>query len=303
MRSTRFIQGTVGAMALTVSMGFLSYAPSASATLVAYDPFLSGSNRGAGEYDPGIDIRQQGAAALGWVGSSGVDGFGVAHAGATTSNFQPNAVGEDSVAVDYEQGGRLQWIGVGNFPLDRNVTRQLNPTPSSTEWYFSIMTNRLGWSDVTTNTYAVGGFTDENGNGLQVGYDDTAGNNIPDLVLRVGGTNVVLTADAPSSANQFVFVKLTINQTGNDTIDVWIDPATLTATTPSDLTLTSFNVSDSLTPFTQSKYESPGQSGPVFWDEIRLGTTFEAVSAIPEPASLALLGLGGLAVLGRRRAA
>ncbi len=36
-------------------------------------------------------------------------------------------------------------------------------------------------------------------------------------------------------------------------------------------------------------------------DEIRLGTDWASVTAVPEPSSLALLGLGGLACLRRRR--
>ena len=85
-------------------------------SLLAQDPFLSGDNRAAGEYSPGVDVRTQGAAASGWLGTSGIDGFGVPHAG-TTANFQPNATGENSAAVSYEQGGRLQWLGVGDFPI------------------------------------------------------------------------------------------------------------------------------------------------------------------------------------------
>lgn len=277
--------------------------------LVAYDPFLSGDARGDGEYTAGQDMRTMGAAAYGWVGTGGVDGFGVAHSG-STSNFVANAVGEDSTAVGFEQGGRMQWLGVGNSPFDRNLTRQLNPIPSSNEWWFSIHTNRLGWADpggfpndAANSTYAVGGFTGAGGDGLQVGYDDTAGDGLPDLVLRMGGANRTLAADTASSANQYVLVQLLVNESGNDTVNVWADPASLTGSIPADLTFTDTNVSDSLTPFTQSKYESPGQSGPVFWDEIRLGTTFEAVTEIPEPTTLALLGItGGLALLRRSRA-
>lgn len=275
---------------------------SASATLVASDPFLSGGNRGAGEYTAGNDMRTMGAAAQGWVGTSGVDGFGVSHAG-STGNFQANATGEDSAAVGYEQGGRMQWLGVGNFPFNRNLSRQLNPTPSSTDWWFSIMVNRLGWAGTpATNTYVVGGFTDAAGNGLQIGYDDSAGQDgIPDLILRAGGTNNVLAADTASSDNQYVLVNLQINPSGNDTINVWTDPASVDPLGAADLTLTSINVSDALAPFTQSKYESPGQSGVVFFDEIRLGTTFEAVTGVPEPASAAVMGLGGLLLMRRRR--
>ena len=38
------------------------------------------------------------------------------------------------------------------------------------------------------------------------------------------------------------------------------------------------------------------------WDELRVGTTWESVTpVVPEPSSLALIGLGGLCVLRRRR--
>lgn len=275
-----------------------AWAGAASGTLVAYDPFLTGSDRGAGEYTAGNDMRTMGAAALGWVGTSGIDGFGAAHAG-TTSNFSANALGEDSTAVSYEGTGRLQWGGVGNFPFDRNLTRQLNPIPSSSTYWMSIMVNRLGsgW-DGTGNTYAVGGFTDGSGDGLQVGYDNTA-DDTPDLVLRMGGVNEVLLADAPSSDNQFVIIKLDINTSGNDTVEVWVDPDSVFDA--SDITFTGTNVTDSLTPFTQSKYESPGKSGNTFFDEIRLSTTFEAL--IPEPASAALFGMGAMLIGRRRRSA
>ncbi|MEM8681307.1 MAG: PEP-CTERM sorting domain-containing protein, partial [Planctomycetota bacterium] len=256
--------------------------------------------RGAGEYTPGTDMRTMGAAALGWVGTMGVDGFGVAHSG-SSGNFLANDLGEDSPAVTYEQGGRMQWIGVGNFPFDRNITRQLNPTVASDEWWFSIMTNRLGWSGgPADNTFTVGGFTDASGNGLQVGYDDSLGqDSMPDLVLRANGVNNVLAADTASSDNQLVIVQMLIDQAGDETLNVWVDPASLSPVPGPDLTIMT-DLTSSLTPFTQSKYESPGQSGVVFFDEIRLGLDFQSVTGVPEPGSVGLV-LTGLALIGLRR--
>ncbi|QDU88799.1 hypothetical protein Pla175_21830 [Pirellulimonas nuda] len=284
----------------------LMVVPIADGALVAYDPFLIGDNRAAGQYSVSTDMRTMGAAAFGWVGTMGVDGFGVPHAG-STSNFQANATGEDSAAVSYEQGGRLAWLGSNNSVFNRNLTRQLNPTPASSTWWFSIMTNRLGWGPSASfigNQYAVGGFTDASNSGLQVGYDDTAGNDIPDLVLRAGGVNTVLLADAPSSDNQFVIVKLDVNTSGNDTISVWTDPSTVSPLGAPSLVLNSFNVSDSLTPFTQSRYESPAQSGVTYWDEIRLATDLPSLIGVPvpEPASCVLMACAaaGLAVVRRK---
>jgi hypothetical protein len=226
---------------------------------------------------------------LGWEGTQGIDGFGLAYAG-STANFRVNLLGENSAAVNYESpNGRLQWQGAGSV-FDRNITRQLNETVRSTEsseWWFTIMVNRLGWvGDPAFNTFAVGGFTDATGNGLQVGYGDEGGDGTPDLILRSNGINTVLLADAPSSDNQFVIVRLDIDPAGNDTIAVWVDPDSVVTPPAPDITITDQDLFSTLNPFTQSKFESPGQSGSVFFDEIRLGTEFATVVQPPLPPVL-----------------
>ncbi|MEM6313056.1 MAG: PEP-CTERM sorting domain-containing protein [Planctomycetota bacterium] len=296
---------TISAAAAATALTTAVSAP-AFGQLVAYDPFLSGDNRGAGEYTAGTDMRTMGAAALGWQGGP-PDGFGVAYAG-STGNFVANGVGEDSAAVEYEQIGRMQWLGVGNFPFDRNITRQLNPIPASPTYFMSIMVNRLDWAGAPAdNTYVVGGFTDGSNNGLLVGYDDVLNDGTPELVFRTtddpSGTSTILLPDAPSSDNQLVIVGLTINTAGNDVLEIFVDPPSLLPGVSPTLTVSSINVTDSLTPFTQSLFSSPGQSGVVFFDELRLGTDLVSVTeVIPEPATIGLLGLGGLGLMRRRKA-
>jgi hypothetical protein len=52
---------------------------------------------------------------------------------------------------------------------------------------------------------------------------------------------------------------------------------------------------------TLSLVSGSNAGGTVYYDEIRIGATFEDVVPIPEPASLALIGLGGLMMNRRRR--
>jgi hypothetical protein len=287
-------------------LGSSSFVGTSSAVLVAYDPFLSGTLRASGEYTAGGDIRTQGAVTQGWVTAPNAQ-----HQG-STSNFAANATGESSPAVSYEAGGRLQWLGSSGSVFDRNLTKLLAPTPSSSTWWFSIIVNRNAWSNsntalaTTTNTYAVGGVVDgvaATGRGLQIGYDDSAaanGTTTPDLVIRLGGVNRVIEADTPANSSRYILVRLDIDTAGNDVVTLWNNPSTLDPLGSSSLVITDLNVTNSLTPFAASKYQTPGQSGVTFFDEIRLGTDFESVTGVPEVSS-ALLALLGLGMVSRRR--
>jgi len=106
------------------------------------------------------------------------------------------------------------------------------------------------------------------------------------------------------STNLFLF-KVTADRTGSaaETVELWLNPTTsdesqlgaATATVSGDIldsTNNQFNQFD----FTGGTVEGFGI------DEIAIGENFNDVVPIPEPGSLALLGLGGLLMLGRGRA-
>lgn len=294
----RYLHGLGLGVVVAAAMGS---GGSASAALLAHDPFLMGGNLALGQYTDGQDIRSK---------NTVVTGFAATGYAGTTANFQGSNTALATAAAIDEAGGSMKWLGVtSTTPFDRNVTRQLPSAvaaTSSNQWWFSSIVSRTatGWG-IAGQTYVVGGVTAADGNGLQIGFDNTAQDANPDLVLRLNGVNTVLAANIAANSSQYVVIGLQVNTSGNDLISVWINPASLTAATPADLTISTLNITDSLTPFTQSKYQSPAISGEAFFDEFRLGTTATAVTGvallIPEPASLALLGLGGLCLLAGRR--
>jgi hypothetical protein len=81
---------------------------------------------------------------------------------------------------------------------------------------------------------------------------------------------------------------------------------TLYSVDPSDLGTLGTGVTASMSDVTQSAFDTisftkRNSGGTATYDEIRFGATLADVTPVPEPSSMALLGLGGLALLRRRR--
>jgi PEP-CTERM motif len=87
---------------------------------------------------------------------------------------------------------------------------------------------------------------------------------------------------------------------GTSTLDIFDNPTAIPASDPSMLVTTG---NDTVTAQILSFYlrGNTGEPATMNVDELRIGTSWADVTAVPEPASLGLAGLGAFGAIGRRR--
>ena len=238
----------------------------------------------------------------------------------TNSTF---SVVEDSLtypnlAVEDETNGAVHGIssepaGVGPNSFVQ-IVRGTDPIndEAGKPMYFSTLINRSVGSDGQTainftvdnsefaNTGVVVGVEDSN-QFVLIGKDN-AGN-------PVSGT----TGSYTNGDTALLVARLDINDTGDETLKLYVNPDPLAGEpATADVTLTGLEMWQdtgsvaSTTGAVAARFAgADDSSGQEFtFDNIRIASAWEnAVVAVPEPGSLALIGLGGLAMLSRRRRA
>lgn len=150
---------------------------------------------------------------------------------------------------------------------------------------------------------------------LSMLFDDVAGMRIPNsagnralnisadqngfrlLIEPGGGPEPALTLTGTTSGTQLIMIRV-VNQAGNDDVRGVANPD-LSLGEPDWSALPVIDSADITTDFGELRLILPvAESIRGGIDEFRIGTTFDDV--VPEPSALALLAIGGLALLRRR---
>jgi hypothetical protein len=176
--------------------------------------------------------------------------------------------------------------------LDMSV---LDTSDGASVWFSFLMDYATLTSDLRVSFFCN---EDTHGNGATVEFK--GGNGTIELKGSFSGTGA--TSASLGSTHLYVGRVDFSDADDGDVFTLWIDPELGSTPDDGDAFLTTTGTLDmSAADYYPSVYLRAGRGAVTYVDEIRMDTTFADVTPVPEPATMALLGLGGLAVLRRRR--
>lgn len=186
-------------------------------------------------------------------------------------------------------GNKANVVGTSsNKAAFRDLDGTLTPTAANPIWVSLILE-----SNTSNARFFAFGFMSGGTPVCSIGTDGTSNQNWRIFAGSTGGgAEVVSGTDAEDQA--FLVAKFT-----DTTADLFVDPNLNAEPTTADASVTFTSIND----FDGVRLFAGGASAPADadFDEIRIGEFYVDVAAIiPEPATFALIALGGLALLTRR---
>ncbi len=243
------------------------------AVLIAYDGFAT---TGAPNYTAGTSINGVNGGA-GFTGAWPAGGFDAQNGGLTFGSLATTS-GQATI--------------VSNFGFNAS-TRGIPSTSSGDLWVSWL------WSPVDpadSNTYSGFGLTAQFG-GADLFYvgDDGAAADTYNVAIRDSGQ--VSYSPLVSGQTYFTVVHINFGTFANDgSVDVYLNPTPGGALGAPLRSVSGLNL-----PATNGLVMLGYGNGATAFDEIRFGTTYAEVSAIPEPSTFLLLGAAGLVMVIRRK--
>jgi len=216
-----------------------------------------------------------------WTGSASVVSPGLTYGNLATSGNTAsvdNTNGRDTVDFSgFLDDGDTLWFSV-----------LLNVKFGTNEGFgFALGTDNLNDNNGTTMSGSGNGFGIRGKGSFKAGYWENGGSN----ESGVGGGSSLTTALV---VGEMIF---NADSAQDDTINIYLPDTDLNLGS----VVSSISATLDQTTFDTVGFAAKGSTSGDSVDEIRFGATYEDVSPIPEPGSLALMGLGGLMMIKRRR--
>ncbi len=280
---------------IVVFLIVLCLAGAANAAIIAQESF---------SYTAGQRLQGQGAADSQWAGAWS-DGTSDNDLTIVSGGLSYNAGG---VVIDGGATAVEMWDGTNAGFNSETRTLAANPTDSVLYIRFLMRSDTTGWNRDTACFRLTGMYGSNRKNYAELGYGDVAAS--PDNFSGDIQASESTAFAAPISSGQthLVVAKLWIDSTLGvsadryNTMDVWIDP-NLAGTTgyvgTSVADSSKFIGPGSIDGVMLSRSSLDGTSDYVTFDEYVIGQTWGDV-VVPEPTTMILMSIGGLAILRRR---